>query len=344
MFAVAVAIYNDTVILLSGRSLATVAVLVALAALAPGRAVAAETSRGAAIVVDVAGVPMPLRDPLRSEIRTALARQGLTILPAGASSGVSRISFQMRAPLEILVQVDDGLTGKTLSRRLNLSTFPPDAQALAVALTASELLTAAWLELDLRTRENGDSEPPPEVKRVVTETLRARVVRNDAAGIAAAFERYTGGEALLGAEAFWLHWFSQRLAWEGSVGVRRGLASPAPHGDVRLSALGAQLTLWLRAWGNERWRWLFGPALRGGVAVLEGRPAAGATGSTTERPILVGRLNMALLLHAGPHLEWRLLAGLGWPLLGVRALDQNQAVTGTTGLEANLQLGAALRF
>lgn len=296
------------------------------------------------ITVDATDLDPTLQVGLRAELTTALGRLGLAACDAGSVVGIAQVRF-VREDQLVRVLVDDTLTGKTLMRRFNPNAFPQDARALAMALAASELLTAAWLEINQGHANAEAVAPAPDaVNQIVDQRWQQSVVRKNSAGIGFASEVFSGGETQLGVEVFALHWITNRLALEGGIGFRRGLPRTAPHGAIQMTAAGGFVGLMARLMGKQKALWIAGVTARAGWMIVEGRPAAGAQGQTAHGLTGVARASTGLLLRSGRKLEWRMMLGVGVPLLAVRGLDESTVVAGASGVEWSALLGGSWRF
>ncbi len=302
------------------------------------------TANSPIIAVDTSDLGEELQTKLRAELGTALGRQGLTTCDASAAKGIAQVRF-VRDDQSVNVVVDDKLTGKTLIRSFPPNAFPQDAQALAMALAASELLTAAWLEIDRSQASRKPADPTPNaVNQIVDQQWRQRVIRQTSVGVGFASEAFSGGETHLGAEAFMMHWLTSRWATDLGLGFRRGLPLTAPHGEVQMTSAGGSVGLTARLLGQRTLLWIAGASLRAAWMVVEGRPATGAQGETAHALSAVARASTGVLLRAGSTFEWRLMLGVGFPVVGVRGLDKNTVVAGASGMELSALLGGGLRF
>ena len=71
---------------------------------------------------------------------------------AAPELAILRIGWAARNVAIVQAWANDGMAQKELSRRLSLEGLPPDAHAMAIAVGASELLGASWIELGLDAR------------------------------------------------------------------------------------------------------------------------------------------------------------------------------------------------
>jgi hypothetical protein len=313
----------------------------------PSRAMAAPcetTANKPVITVDATDLDKPLRTELQAELVTALGRQGFTLCDRDSAAGIAQVRF-LRENQTVLVLVDDTITGKSLTRKFVPKEFPQDAHALALALVASELLTAAWIEINQSKPSATSSTPaPPAVNQIVDQQWRQRVVRNTSVGVAFASEAFSGGETHLGAEGFVMYWLTDRVAADIGLGFRRGMLRTAPHGEVQTMSAGGFAGLTARLLGQQKLLWIASTTLRAAWMVVQGRPATGAEGETANALSAVARASTGVLLRSSSTVEWRLMLGAGIPIVAVRGLDQNTVVAGASGLELSAQLGGSFRF
>jgi hypothetical protein len=198
---------------------------------------------------------------------------------AGPPSDVTRAAIGCQAAL-VELRVDDPITGKSLTRAIDLSSTPPPARARLLALAVSELITASWTELET----NAQPAVPPQG------AVASPAARLSALG---AVEKHRPPPALrplrVVALASGQFFFTQAGAlWGGGLRVGqdrgRGLAwavdALAHHGSAQ-TALGdvvadtisvGPMALYQHRWPRVALR--IGGGARGGAARLEGQPGA----------------------------------------------------------------------
>jgi hypothetical protein len=176
------------------------------------------------------------------------------------------------------IAVDDALTGKRLQRTIELSTTVPTARARLLALAASELVSASWIELDVEPRAAvpGLGTPPRKAARqIVASVLEGRRrpeperLRLLATGALQAL--FTGAGALWGGGLRLGRDEAHHLGWTVDVQAVHGSWSQAV-GSISIDALSVGAGLWLHhSW--SRWSFRGGPGLRGGAVRMSGNPA-----------------------------------------------------------------------
>ena len=78
----------------------------------------------------------------------------------------------------ITVSVEDAITRKVVTRQVDLSAVDPSARARLMALTASELVLASWMEVRMEPREvipPAGPPPAPELKAQVDELVKPEI-------------------------------------------------------------------------------------------------------------------------------------------------------------------------
>jgi hypothetical protein len=148
----------------------------------------------------------------------ALRRQATIELGAPladeATPDVTRVTATCDQGLVVLT-VDDPLTGKTLSRRLELDIDPPSARVRLLALAAVELVVASWIELEATTP----------LSRPI-DAVAPQTARDDAVAILRRTHRVAPPPDwalfLLGTVRFG----SSPVMFGGAVGARRRLPAP----------------------------------------------------------------------------------------------------------------------
>lgn len=147
----------------------------------------------------------------------------------------------------VRAQANDAVTQKELSRKLSLDGLPKDAHALAIALGASELLRASWVELRLETSPKPERPIPKSVEQVV-ETSERTSPSSGALGLELAAESFSGGLRQAGVDAK-----VNLVLWQGVQAVARlggrsaMSATSSAHGTVSadgwLLSLGLQIPI-----------------------------------------------------------------------------------------------------
>lgn len=119
-----------------------------------------------------------------------------------APAALATLQIERDASNEAFVraQANDAVTQKELSRKLSLDGLPKDAHALAIALGASELLRASWVELRLETSPPLIRPVPKSVERVVEASEKVRP-SSGSLGLELAAESFSGGLRQAGVNA-----------------------------------------------------------------------------------------------------------------------------------------------
>jgi hypothetical protein len=242
------------------------------------------------------------------------------------------------------VDVTDAVTEKRVGRDLDLGTLPEDGRTLALAVAAEELLRASWAELALRGVRSPETSAPPEVRAVVASSEPTPAPRYTALGARFAIEHFAQGQTQFGADAFSFRPLSDELSMLLSLGVRRALSEPAPHGSIEARALSAELGLGLRLvrggvlelgpFAGARALWL-----EFSGSGLEGVPERRAQGAS-----VTARGGFSLAFGAASVLRSYSSVGFGVALKSFSAADAGEVVTGTAGLELFGATGIGLEF
>ncbi|HMA95821.1 MAG TPA: hypothetical protein VKP30_24200 [Polyangiaceae bacterium] len=165
---------------------------------------------------------------------------------AGPALATIRIERDATNAAHVRARADDAVTQKELSRRLSLDGLPRDAHAMAIALGASELLRASWVELKLQSRALPSKAPPPSVERAVA-SHEKDAPNAGKLGISAAAEAFSGGVEQAGVNAeLWLE-LSRIIEASVRFGGRTSTHATAAHGTIAgngwLLGVGSRLEL-----------------------------------------------------------------------------------------------------
>lgn len=289
----------------------------------------------------------PLREAVVRDLSAGLPRMVVcTVAPSAELAPASTVVLTRREH-GATIEVHDAVTDKRVSRDVDLSGIPEDGHALALAVASDELLRASWSELALRRRAQGSAPAPPEVNAAVQDVLVPGT--SDAGGnhelaARAAFERYGGGQVLLGGEIVYGLPVGEALVIEAWIGLRRGLSVEAPHGTVDVDAWVSGLGVRYLLGGGGPFQW--GPVVgfQGGQAEFRGSPSDTSTRATPLRgPLATVRGGAAGALRLGPFVTG-LAGGAGVPLARLEAMDGGIFVSGISGPEAWLQASAGAAF
>jgi hypothetical protein len=132
-------------------------------------------------------------------------------------------------PHALDIVVDDAVTGKQVSRRVELSRVPADSRALVIAVGADELLSASWAELALKrpTPPRVAPQPLPRPQRAPAPARRR--IELSLLGTA---EIDRAARLRLGGALGNAWWPTSRFALSLELGFARGLGFSAPDGSV----------------------------------------------------------------------------------------------------------------
>jgi hypothetical protein len=190
-------------------------------------------------------------------------------------------------------RVDDPITGKSLSRTIDLGSAAPKARTRLIALAVVELISASWTELDVNPEPRvlpSGPRPSAEARNAALATLRARVDRRADGelrleALAGGMEFGSGTGLLVGGglrvvgdrSDSVLGWAIDAQAHHGTSSVSLGRVSA----DV--TTIGAAVDAH-QTW--SRWTLRLGAGVRGGEVRLSGvpDPAMGAQGKTFWAP------------------------------------------------------------
>ena len=241
------------------------------------------------------------------------------------------------------VDVRDDLTAKSLKREIALADVPSDVRALTVAVAADELLRASWAELAVRSSPPPKRQIPVEVRDVVRDTMetpKREEMPRIAFGAGAALDAFTAGSTLLGADVLADVWIIPRLRAVARFGLRSGLSSRGPDGDVATSAivfeLGAAVTV-----TPPQLRAGLDVALRAGVMRVSfvATPSSGATGRSLDDVAVLMDAGLVGWLKLAPNLRALADLALAVPLRPVVATDGGSVITGVSGVGVSATLG-----
>jgi hypothetical protein len=275
------------------------------------------------------------------ELRTSIAGASL-----GARRGSSRIEVSCQGPLTV-IRVNDPVTGKTLSRRVDLSASSQSGRERLVALAAVELLVASWVELETTGRRvpSVDERAPEAVRRSAKRVASKHLQRSEwsdsvfALGVVAAEDHGLAG----GGGVRWVRDHGRRRGFSVSALFDTAAVS-VDLGTVRVRS--ARLAAAVHVHGRWRpLRWRLGGGGEVGVVTMSGRPS---DPSTTDAYTVVG-MSLGPLVRADAELPVkRLIAALsfesGYHSLGVGGLVDRMRQVGVRGPWMMIQLGVGMRW
>jgi hypothetical protein len=299
--------------------------------------------------------PDGFRERVVDDFRAGLeARQVQVCTAAGGQSGDPLATIEVgqvpHRKLAVSLHLVDAVTGKRVSRDVDLSGLPSDGRAFAVAVAADELLRASWAELALRSRrtEARAVPPPRQVADVVQDSLPAPSPRPEGEQLGAriAFDGYQGGQLLFGGDVFYRHRLARGLRTEIAFSMREGVSVESDNGTISSRALGGSLGLWLRLVEAAPLELELGSAIRVTRAQLRGEPSnrTQAIGFELTGYPVYARGGLSGTLRLGPLLRLQLCGGAGAPLRSLDAEDDGQSVTGFSGGEIYASAGVALEL
>ncbi len=305
-----------------------------------------------------------VRSVFSIELRTSMPAASLRDVP-----GASRIDVSCQGRLVVL-RVRDAVTGKTLSRRIDVSRTPRRGRDRLVALAAMELLVASWVELETTggTRLPGvDASASAQTRRsarAVASRHLSRAPRTPWRDTVVAFGAISGEDYGLasGGGVRWtrdylrsgsdrLRGGGDRLRGGGDRG--RGFSFDVLFDTARVTVpLGAVRvrTMQLsgaahgyRTWQSVRWRGAAGARL--GVITMSGIASDPAT---TDADTVLG-LSFGPLLRAGAERSLgpvvaSVSAEVGYHLLDVGGLVNRVREVSVQGPWLTLQLGVGTRW
>ncbi len=262
---------------------------------------------------------------LQRHLDVELSPRGIEIC-ADATSRSALATLEVRpgpgagATFELVLQ--DQVTGKTLLRTLDLASIPENGRALALSISADELIRASWAELGLAHAPSMSRKLPIEVRRSESHDReldrRSRAVWLDAALSSQLFANRT---LLFGADLGAGLRVLGPLALEAKIGLRRSGSVAAPDGTIHFTVERAELALGVVLVDSVSLRWL---ALAGGdvsrVAV-EGNALAGALGRSGTAVASSTSVASLLQLPFSARTGFGVLLNAGYMLQEVHALD-----------------------
>jgi len=305
------------------------------------------------LVVEDAG-PAVAPERTIDHMRAELAPSGIDVCTEarpGAPPALAtvRLTASDGSTVDISAEVVDAVTSKELARSIDLTATPPDARALTVALGATELLRASWIEIELASAPAGDIPVPPEVEADVARERRrgpaGRPATRAAVGLAVAGEEFSGGLRELGLDLRATGTLSRRLVLGARFGVRGAGSEEGRFGSVATSGwiAGIAATAPLSPLGGRA-----GVGLVARVDALaltfRGHPTEAATGTRRGGTALTlsGGIASWVRLAGGLRFEVEALAG-GAPR-GMEATDGTAPLVSADGILVAGSLGLAQDF
>ncbi|MGZ3451704.1 MAG: hypothetical protein ACXWUG_31360 [Polyangiales bacterium] len=261
---------------------------------------------------------------------------------------VTRVRTACKTGLVELV-VDDPITGKSLSRSVDILSSPPKARARLLALAIVELVSASWTELESNPKPRvpaAGPKVPESAKKAAKSSLhpqaRGRPLRILAIGEERYFFPRTGP----------LHGFGVRVGddrflvgWAADMTYAFGNVS-APIGTISADLVSAGVSGNLH-YSSEVLTTRVGPGVRFGSARLSGVPHDDLTveGRSVRGPWIEPFVHASITLHPfDAKIAFDGGIEAGWVVLPVRANadGERQAAAGGLSVAATLGIGVSL--
>lgn len=179
----------------------------------------------------------PLESKVIEHLQAEFRPQNIDVCTISDASAASpalatiRIERDTSNAAYVRARADDAVTQKELSRRLSLEGLPRDAHAMAIALGASELLRASWVELKLQSQQRSNKVPPVSVEQAVQSRERD-VPHYGKLGLGVAGEAFIGGIKQAGVDAELSLEISNLLEASLRFGGRASTQATAAHGTI----------------------------------------------------------------------------------------------------------------
>lgn len=243
-------------------------------------------------------------------------------------------------------------SGAPLFREVELAAIPDDSRGLSLALTADELLREIDIEGQAAAEAAAALSPDPLAPaRFATPERPSRapdappwpgLVR---IALAAAGEHHTAGLTFAGADGL-VAWFpSAHLGLELALGGRHGYRRRSQHGAIDTAVIDASAAGLWSPWARGRDSAL---VLQLGLALaalrMTGFPKRDGSADRASAPSVHAFVGVGVRQRLLGPLELGLDAGLGAPLLRVRATDDGQVVMGTGGVQLRGRLALGVRL
>ncbi|HTA17961.1 MAG TPA: hypothetical protein VK989_01645, partial [Polyangia bacterium] len=240
----------------------------------------------------------------------------------------------------VTVAVRDAITGKRIAREIPLAAVPRDARPLTVALAIDELLRASWVELALADAPAPGRPVPREIDALIAPARRPWDL-----GVAWAAEHFGAGTIQTGVDVVARAAPTPALLVHVALDLRGGVTAHAADGDVRSTALGADVGVDFVLPPRAR-RWEIALAGDGRVirARFSGQPrvdARGADAAGTAIYLGAGLRGSVRLTRA---FGLSLAGGFGVPIHAVDVYDGGARVAGLSGPLLSLALGGWWRW
>ncbi len=206
----------------------------------------------------------------------------------------------------VVLRVDDPITGKSLSRTVDIGSAIPRARARLVALAIVELISASWTELGVNAQPQdlpSDPRPTLEPRPAVLESLQPQTDRLVVSPyrvslLGGGLKFFAKTDLLVGAVLRVAHDRSAPIGWMVDAQAHRGSESTS-LGQVFTDVIGVGLVAVVHhAWARSSTH--VGGGVRGGAVRLSGVPTAmmGVQGSRFWAPwigpLVLGNVELAV--------------------------------------------------
>jgi hypothetical protein len=258
-----------------------------------------------------------------------------------ADGAASEVSLSAYADV-VTVAVRDAITGKRLAREVPLGSVPGDARPLTVALGVDELLRASWVELALADAPAPRRPVPREIDALVPPRAERR--RWDL-GAKLAAEHFGGGTTQAGVDVVVRAAPAPSLFVGVALGLRGGATAHAADGDVRSTALDADVGVDLVIPPRAR-RWEIALGIDGRLirARFSGEPHTGARGDDAAGTALYLGAGLRGSVRLARAFGVSLTGGFGVPVHAIDVFDGDARVAGLSGPLVSLALGGWWRW
>jgi hypothetical protein len=289
--------------------------------------------------------PRALRDNVSADFRAALRLRGIDVCAADATTAqkpIAVVELRVSGSKRVLVSIDvhDAITDKRVLRDVDLHAATADARGLLLAQAADELLRASWIELSLEDAPEPAASPPAEITRAIAARPHRSQPPRTGLGARAAVEHHTGGQTLLGADAFVDFWLMDRLGVSAAVGLRTGRVVDSLHGSVESRAIAFSADLSIPVWpAGARYNVLVMLGVHAADLSVSGKAVAPARAHDRGAVALTARAGIAGWWRLFDALRVSLEVGPGFPLRSVSAYDGTHQVMSTAGLQLHAALG-----
>ncbi len=282
------------------------------------------------------------RARLRAQLEVGLAGRHIALCFDADGEVASDVTLSGDAETTLTLNVRDDVTGKQLSRALELRSVPVDARPLTVALAIDELLRASWVELTLADAPRPPRPVPPEV---VDALGPAPGHTRWELGAALAAEAFRGGTREAGVDVVGRVFPRGALAVTAALGVRRLATVNAVDGDVRGRALDASLGLDVPLRSRARRIGIDFVANAWLARVrLSGAPRGGARGADVVATAAVLDAGVRGDVGLSRAFALSLTGTVGLPVHAVEIFDGAHTIAGLSGPLVSLSLAGWWRF